>query len=511
MSLDINNIVPTLKQYLMKKITVLLIFSVILFGCNSTSKLKRSASSNPVLQSMDANAAQFLKDKRINSVSIGIYKDGKTYTRHYGELDRGKGNTPTDETLYEIASVTKTLTGMLVAQAVLDEKLDLEADIRTYLKADYPNLDFKDKPVKIKHLLTHTSGLPTNIPGIAELYAQDSEEAFFSAAKLDATYFKTNFFEDLNKMTVATEPGSKIEYNNIAPDIIAHILENVYGTTYDQLLEKYIFAKAGMTNTKINLNSEEQQRLANGYSAEGSLMPTFNGHLWGAAGRLKSTSADLTKYMKFLLESKDAVIAESRRKINQESEDWWRGYYWSIGDIGEATEFRHNGTAYGTKNWMMFYPEYNLGISVITNVSFWEAGSAVFNTVQALVDDLKPFGKKSIGRAISQKATANIEEAILYYHQLKKEQPEQFNFSDENELNALGYQLMGQDKLQEAIKVFKLLVAEFPDRSNPYDSLGEAYFNVKEFELSLKNYQKSLDLDKENTNAEEMIEKIKKL
>jgi len=75
-------------------------------------------------------------------------------------------------------------------------------------------------------------------------------------------------------------------------------------------------------------------------------------------------------------------------------------------------------------------------------------------------------------------------------------------------LNNLGYALLAKDKVVEAIKIFSLLVSEFPESSNVFDSLGEAYFLNKEYKLALKNYKTSLKLNPNNTNANEMINKI---
>jgi len=117
------------------KIKFLLILSILIFSnCKKSDKKAVSKHIDKVQMSMDKNADSLLLDSKINAVSIGVYKDGKKYTSHYGELDKGKGNTPSDNTIYEIASVSKTFTGVLVANAVLEGKLALEDDIRKYLK-----------------------------------------------------------------------------------------------------------------------------------------------------------------------------------------------------------------------------------------------------------------------------------------------------------------------------------------------------------------------------------------
>jgi CubicO group peptidase (beta-lactamase class C family) len=75
-----------------------------------------------IVKTIQKNGLDFLKNKNINSTSIRIYKEGKMYTEHFGEIEKGKSNPADDGTIYEIGSVTKTMTGYLVARAVLEKK-----------------------------------------------------------------------------------------------------------------------------------------------------------------------------------------------------------------------------------------------------------------------------------------------------------------------------------------------------------------------------------------------------
>ncbi|CAL2107202.1 C-terminal processing protease CtpA/Prc, contains a PDZ domain [Tenacibaculum sp. 190524A02b] len=113
--------------------------------------------------------------------------------------------------------------------------------------------------------------------------------------------------------------------------------------------------------------------------------------------------------------------------------------------------------------------------------------------------------KKSITKVLKKMPNASIQETITYYYKLKKEAFNSYNFDDENELNTLGYEYLNRGEVKEAIEIFKVLISEFPKAFNPYDSLGEAYFNDKNYELSIKNYEKSLVLNPENWGAERQI------
>jgi CubicO group peptidase (beta-lactamase class C family) len=145
----------------MKKILLILLLNI---GFTVFAQQQKSFSKKEILASMDANANLLLENCKGFSVSIGIVKEGKFYTKHYGEIDKGKSNQANDKTLYEIASTTKVFTGTLMAKAVLDGKIKLDDDIRKYLKEKFPNLEFNGNPIKIKDLVTHETGIMTPFP-----------------------------------------------------------------------------------------------------------------------------------------------------------------------------------------------------------------------------------------------------------------------------------------------------------------------------------------------------------
>ena len=118
--------------------------------------------------------------------------------------------------------------------------------------------------------------------------------------------------------------------------------------------------------------------------------------------------------------------------------------------------------------------------------------------------------KITIEVAIRNRCFDNIDEGIVLYHKLKKETPLKYNFENESGLNGLGYALIEEKRIKSAIKIFKLMALEFPKSFRPYHGLGKAYYTDKQYELSLKNYQKSYDLNNNNSIAKKMIEEIKK-
>jgi len=101
-----------------------------------------------------------------------------------------------------------------------------------------------------------------------------------------------------------------------------------------------------------------------------------------------------------------------------------------------------------------------------------------------------------------------VEAAVTRYKQLKKEEPEGWRFA-ENELNMLGYQLVARDRIDDAIVIFELNVEAFPEGFNAYDSLAESYMLAGRSEEAITNYERSLELNPDNTNAVAMLARLR--
>lgn len=118
-------------------------------------------------------------------------------------------------------------------------------------------------------------------------------------------------------------------------------------------------------------------------------------------------------------------------------------------------------------------------------------------------------GKKSIVQELKDNSHLPVELRIALYRRLKQEQPENYDFENEDNLTMYGYFFLWNSQISESIEIFKLIVAEFPESANAYDSLGEAYLAKGDKALSLANYEKSLAMNPDNFHAEDQIERIK--
>jgi tetratricopeptide (TPR) repeat protein len=131
-------------------------------------------------------------------------------------------------------------------------------------------------------------------------------------------------------------------------------------------------------------------------------------------------------------------------------------------------------------------------------------------TVAAFVPNLKKAmdPRTSIAETLTTTIKANgVDQAVAQYHSLKSTSAKTYNF-DEDELNALGYQLLKAHNTTQAIRIFQLNVEAYPNSSNTYDSLGEAFMDAGNKPQAIANYEKSLQLNPKNANGARMLAKL---
>jgi tetratricopeptide (TPR) repeat protein len=145
-----------------------------------------------------------------------------------------------------------------------------------------------------------------------------------------------------------------------------------------------------------------------------------------------------------------------------------------------------------------------LGVVVITFLCF-NCGVKKMESVS--VGQETSARKLSIVQKMKESNNKTVEEKIMLYRQLKKDNPDAYNFENEDELTMYGYSFLWNNNTRDAIKIFQLIVDEFSS-ANSYDSLGEAYLAAGDSSLALKNYKKSLEMNPENFVAEDQIELI---
>jgi CubicO group peptidase (beta-lactamase class C family) len=424
-----------------------------------------------------------------------IYKKGFGYANMEWKI-------PNDvDTKFRLASVTKQFTAAVILKLVEEGKIKLDGKITDYL-TDYRK-DTGDR-VTIHHLLNHTSGIPsyTDQPGFFE---NDSRDA----------YSVSDFVKKFASGDLQFEPGSKFVYNNSAYFLLGAIIEKVTGKSYADAVKEYIFTPLGMNNSGYDLFSPVIMKRATGYQRRANSYvnaPYLDMSLPYAAGSLYSTVEDLFLWDQALYGDKLLSPASKQLMFKPGLDEYGYGVGIRERELSDKTKvptIGHSGGINGfSTNITRFVNDKHL-VVLLDNTSQGRYQPKIITAIANILYG-KPYDTAQIpiGETIlNTLGEKGVEAAIKQYRDLKAKAAKDYDFAEE-ELNAAGYQLLRTGKTKEAIEIFKLNVEMFPQSSNPYDSLGEAYAVAGEKELAIKNYKRSVELNPKNQGGIDALKRL---
>lgn len=472
------------------------------------SKQEVTKSFKELCSIVDQYAENTLKRGNINSLAIAIYKDGQIYQQYYGELDKESKQKPNNQTLYEIASISKVFEGSIVAKAVLEHKLKLHDDIRMYLKEDYPNLQFKGTPITIENLLTHSLGLKDKAPQKLDKIYQDVREGVYENKAFD--YNMSDLLKELKTVKLNKKPGTVYEYNSVGPELMAYILEQVYHKPYKEILQDFL-NEIDLRDTHLYEYDKYKDQLAISFDDKCKVAPLLKNPLLGGSHGMISTLPDLVKFMQFQLEGSNPLIKESTRllfKDEKEGDD--KGYLWDVGyGKREGAYYGKTGTSNGVQSAILICPDSSYGMIIIMNNNSEAAQDDWGSLYSQIETDLITYPKINLVSLLSTEFKNDFNSAKQKYKELKQDKDQYLSGSFY--LNNFGYELIHSNQLDKAIQIFELALLDDSNNANLYDSLAEAYYLNKDYDKALLNYTKALELDPKNENAKVIIDKIKQL
>lgn len=295
----------------------------------------------------------------VPGMSIGIWDNGRVETYGLGRLSQDDPTVPDSSTVYEIGSVSKVFTGLLLAVAVGRGEVALDDPLSRHLPQGVRAPAHEGQEITLEQLATHFSGLP-RLP--SNLNATSLDNPY-------AAYTREHLFAFLTDFNLGKAPGSEYVYSNLGVGLLGTLLADKAKTDYEALLRERITKPLGMADTGVQLSDDQRKRLAPPHRSGSRVSNWDLGTLVGA-GAIRSTVHDLLKLVAAELDPASTPLtaaltlaAQRRRDIPQNK--WGIALGWHI--AGDGSTLWHTGQTGGYSAAVFISPSLKKGVVVLAN------------------------------------------------------------------------------------------------------------------------------------------------
>jgi serine-type D-Ala-D-Ala carboxypeptidase/endopeptidase len=290
---------------------------------------------------------------------FGVVEGDKSEVVTFGNLDDGK--MPDRDTVYEIASVTKTFTATLLARAVLSGRVTLDTPVEQLLP-DFNIPSHGGKEITLGDLATHHSGLPQEASGD------------YNAAKLKAF---------LGAYKLPRDPGAAFEYSNLGFALLGYALAQLEHTTYSVVTDEEILRPLGMTMSGAILTEAMRAHLASGHDYAGKAANYLDTDALVGTGAIRSTANDMLRYLKANMGIDQSPLASAMKLAQRPRRDMSKtmriGLAWMTTDKGIVWK---NGLTPGYRSFLGFTADGRRGVVILANTAA-DADDLGFATLDA--------------------------------------------------------------------------------------------------------------------------------
>ena len=356
---------------------------------------------------IDALVKPYLENEKFNCVSIGIAHNGKTWTLHYGHVSKNEKTQPNADTIYEIGSISKVFTSLLLADAVVQGKARLAQPIGDFLqdvKESNPKLA---NSITLQHLSQHMSGLPRMPSNFAPA---DAENPF-------ADYDRALLIEYLKNAKPSRKPEEKSEYSNLAAGLLGDLLAAESGLSYEALLTDRILKPLGMNDTSMTLTDDQRSRMAPPQNS--ALLPD---HTWdfgalAGAGGIRSSVNDMLQFITANLDRPDNETGEAlslawKQQLPAGKGHLAMGLGWMI--AGDGSTRWHNGQTGGYHSMLLISRKHDAGVVFLSNT----ADSGIDALAQTILQTLAGMNVKPKTFSAEKNVDAAIVSRLVGKYQL---------------------------------------------------------------------------------------------
>lgn len=243
---------------------------------------------------------------------LALVRGGETVVLGFGETRPGSGQAPDGTSLVRLGSISKAITGQLLAALTVDGTVRLTDPLARHLPPEVPVPSFAGRPIRLLDLATHTAGLARELP-----LPIDPAVAARGDNPLLAVFTVAHYYAILGKTELPYAPGTVLRYSNYGFGLLGLALGRAAGSTYGALLATRLASPLGMVDTTVQPNAGQRARLMNGYRDPAPPETTWDGtDAMEGSGGVYSTAADMAVWVRFLLgQGPDAGRLSAERQL----------------------------------------------------------------------------------------------------------------------------------------------------------------------------------------------------
>ena len=345
---------------------------------------------------LDEIASKAMEKASAPGASIALLRDGEiVYKKGYGARNLASNTPATADTLYGIGSCTKSFICLATMMQVQEGKISVDTPIRDHLPVE---VDFKDSPITVKSLMSHSSGFPSL--GTADVMIAKMS---LGGHPIPLTS-EADFYSFLNNAgdRLDAKPREKYYYLNAGYTLLGLLLEKLEGEQLENILRKRIWKPLGMNRTTLMKNkytADEDRMTAYWKNPEGKIVPSEHPfhELIYAPGGILSSVVESCSYLNMYMGNSEPLIEDdllaemvmihSPRPSTIFGEGGY-GYGWGIMEFNGETMITHTGSTGVSGANYLFVPERNIGVAYLTNMGYW--GNVIPHAAAALLMDLDP-------------------------------------------------------------------------------------------------------------------------
>ncbi len=357
-------------------VTGLLIPGMLTHFANAYSTATTNFSIN---KEIPAQVKSFILNQIVNkskaAIVVGFVDPNGTRIFSFGNMSKAHNVPVNENTLFDIGSITKTFTTLLLADMVERGIVNLTDPIEKYLPASVKVPQFNEHKITLEDLATHTSGLP-EWPSNVWLNNKVGD--------INPNYNATQLYQALSNTKLTREPGSQVQYSSFGIGLLGHILSLKAGIPYQQLVKDRILDVLGMNDTKIALSQNEiKNRFPVGHMGGKEIITPTVPTILADAGAFRSTAPDMLKYISAnlgLIHTKldDAIqlthlIRHSSIIANPMNYSEFRGLGWRVLTNFGTETIAHNGAINGWNAFAAFIPTKQIGFVALCSCDATDA------------------------------------------------------------------------------------------------------------------------------------------